>query len=37
MGVMCWAVVDWTDLAQDRDMCCAVVDWTDLAQGGDVV
>jgi len=32
----CWAVVDWTDLAQDGDMCWAVVDWTDLARERDM-
>jgi hypothetical protein len=32
----CWAVVDWTDLAQHWDM-LAVVDWTDLAQDGDML
>ena len=34
---MCWAVVDWTDLAQDENMCWDVVDWTDLAQDSDVL
>ena len=34
---MCWAVVNWTDLAQDEDMFWAVVDWTDLAQEGHVL
>jgi hypothetical protein len=34
---MCWAVVDWTDMAQGRDMCWAVVNWIDLAQDGDML
>ena len=33
---MCWAVVDWTDLAQDGDMFWAVVNWTDLSQDRDM-